>query len=151
MHYRQVRDILEWIQSLHQHLAQCYRQLADQSKNERVTLMLQYLADHEAALQDALQKYEADASESTLDTWMDGAQLELPPALANLKIDLQNASPMDLVKIAINSHDFLIGKYKELHELAEVETVREIFANLLQLEQHESMRTVRDAFRLEDY
>lgn len=151
MHFRQVRDILEWIQAIHEHLAQRYCQLADQSTHERVTLMLQYLADHETALKNSLQAYEADADEGVLDTWIDGAQPELPASLAELKIDLQDASVMDIVKIAITSHDFLIGMYKELHELTDAETVREMFANLLELERHESMRTVRDAHRLEGY
>lgn len=152
MQFRQVREILEWIQTIHERLAQRYSRLADQSTNERVTLMLEYLADHETALQNALEAYETDAADGLLNTWFDQApELEFPASLTELKINLQDASVMDIVKIAISSHDFLMGIYRELSDLTDAETVREIFSNLLELEQHEAMNTVRDAQRLQDY
>ncbi len=152
MRFRQVREILEWNQTIHEQLAQRYAELAQQSSDERVTLMLRYLADHETALQNAVQAYETDAADALLETWFDQAPaLELPASLAELKINLQQASVMDIVKIAINTHEFLMAIYRELHDLSDVATAREVFANLLELEQHEAMRTVRDAQRLEDY
>ena len=152
MQFRQVREILEWIQAIHEHLAQRYTELADQSTGERITLLLQYLADHESALQNAVQAYETDAADAVLNTWLDQTpKLELPASFAQLKIDLQQANVMDIVQLAVKSHDYLIGIYRELSSLTAAETVREAFANLLELEHHEAMLTVRDAQRLEDY
>lgn len=152
MRFQQVREILEWNQAIHEHLAQRYSELADQSGRERVTLMLQYLADHETALQNAVQAYETDAADALLDTWFEHApELELPPSLAELKINLQKASVMDIVKIAVNTHEYLMSIYRELHDQTDIATAREMFANLLEMEQHDAMRTVRDAQRLEDF
>ncbi len=152
MQFRQVREILEWIQVVHENLAQRYTELADQSTRERITLLLQYLADHESALQNAVQAYEADAADALLNTWLDQApELKLPASLAELKIDLQQAEVMDIVQLTAKTHDYLIGIYRELSGLTAAESVREVFANLLELEHHEAMLTVRDAQRLEDY
>ena len=152
MRFCKVKDILDWIAYLHERLAREYDRLSDEAKDERVAMLLEYLADHQRRLQKTITRFETDAADKLLNTWFQGCPpLDLPESLDDLHQSLAGKSSIEVTKAAIKLHDQLIAIYRELEAAADVDSVREIFANLATLESHEKIRMVRDAQRLEDY
>src|SRR5690606_42124719 len=77
--YRQIREILDWMQAFHERLSIEYQTMSQGQVRERVALLLEYLADHQKKLKNAIKQYEEGASEKLLNSWHDHfPELELP-------------------------------------------------------------------------
>jgi len=152
MRFCQMKEVLDWAVSFHDRLAEEFDRLGDDATKERVSLLLEYLADHQRMLMSSMEKYEIDVADQLLNTWsQECPPLELPESLEELRITLSGKESNDIINEAIKFHDELIRTYSELERAAEVDQVREMFANLASLEKNEKMRMVRDAQYLNDY
>lgn len=152
MRFFQVSELLDWISAFHEALADQYRLLADQTDKERAALLLNYLSDHERSLAESIEKYELDAADSILATWSgQSPELHLPESLVHLNRSLSGKDSQEIITCVIDFHNILIEMYNTLAENTASDSVKNLFENLAQMERHESMRTVRDAQRLEDY
>jgi len=151
MRFCQVNEVLDWVVSFHERLSEEYNKLSDEATKERVSLLLNYLAEHQRMLVSTIEKFEIDAADAFLNTWsQDCPSLELPASLEELHVTLSGKETIDIVNEAIKFHDEMIRVYRELEGAAETDSVREIFANLASLEKNEQMRMVRDAQYLND-
>ena len=54
MRFKQLSDVLDWAQALHRKLAELYRDRAGSHTQDRIGMLLTYLAEHENALALAL-------------------------------------------------------------------------------------------------
>lgn len=152
MRFKTVHEILDWTAAFHEQVADLYKAKARGHEQERVGLLLNYLADHEAALRDAIRNYEVDAADRLLETWFDKApDITLPATPDKLGHLITSSETADIVKLAVVYHDQLIELYTTLREQAEVESIRELFDSLASMEKNEKMRMIRDAQHLEDY
>ncbi len=151
MRFRQVKEVLDWVVSFHERLSEEYGRLSDDATKEKVSLLLNYLAEHQRALVNTIEKFEVDAADRLLNAWFQECpSLELPASLEELHVTLAGKETDDIVNQAIKFHDELIRLYQELEAEAEVDSVRDLFANLASLEKNEKMRMVRDAQYLND-
>lgn len=152
MEFKQVGDILDWSKAIHAELAERYQALAGELTQQRAVLLLDYLADHQKQLEQALAALKEDVNAGLLNTW---TRIELadafPSNLMELRAQLNTLSTSDILNLAISYHDRLIALYRELSQSAELESSRELFRGLADLEHHDKLITVRDAQRLEDY
>lgn len=149
--YRTVQDILVWTQTFHRALAREFERLSKGPVQERVALLLQYLADHERALAAAVHHFEADAQKELLNTWHDHfPELDMPEDLEQLEAHLESADTTEVLNAALRFHDVLIRLYEEIRNTAPTDEVRDVFDNLLTRECREKERLARDANLLED-
>lgn len=115
-------------------------------------MLLDYLADHEQALGSSIDEYRHQAPAHILKTWHGSVKdLAFPATLEELQAHLGDADTTSVLNSALQLHDLLIDLYRYMAETAQTDSTRELFDNLLALEQHEKLRLVRDATRLEDY
>ena len=150
--YRQIREILDWMQAFHERLSIEYHIMSQGQVRERVALLLQYLADHQRQLQNAIKHYEEDASEEFLNTWHDHfPELDLPETLDDLKHHLSVINTDDVIRLAVKFHDVLICLFEEIGNTAPTDEVRDVFNDLAQMERREKERMVRDSAFLEDF
>ena len=151
--YSTVQGILEWSGAFHQRLAEIYRGLALGHEQERIGMLLVYLAEHEEAFRRALKDYEGDASFGLAATWHSRVPWpSVPPeSVAQLREMLQVQDTADVVQLAIEFHDALILFYSSLRDQSGNDSTHTLFAALADMEIHEKLRMVRDAQRLEDY
>ena len=151
MRFKRAQDILDWVVVFHDRLATLYHGLAKGREQERIGLLLEYLADHQEGLRDNLMDYETDVTR-LLPTWYEQApETPLPGDVQALVDFLEAQDTAEIVQLAIGFHDQLIDLYKWMQDKAPTDSLRELFANLAEMENHEKMRMVRDAQRLEDY
>lgn len=151
MQIEQIKDILDWTVSYHQQMGQCYEQCVNQSESTRIKMLLDYLASHEQQLANAISKYEAIADPRDLGTWC-VEYVNKNPMLAHTLCEA-NLNELDIHQIVaktIDMHDQLIDLYVHLAARAPTERTKELFDNLVLLEQKETMRMVRDSESLED-
>jgi len=152
MRFCKVSELLAWVSTYHQTLAQKYMSLADEASKERSALLLKYLSEHQQLLAQSVGKYAEDAADSLLASWSDQCpEFDIPDSVSQLHISLSNKDTDEIVRSVIEFHNQLIDMYKVLEEKATNPAVKAMFENLASMEQQEEMRTVRDAQRLEDY
>jgi hypothetical protein len=148
--FEQVKDVLEYGQKTHADLQSFYRSINDEKQQTRVQMLLDYLSQHEQHLEEALADFEGEAKKQILETW-----LQYKPSINIEKLigdqSIQPNMPMDEVtKIAIDFDNALIELYRESAAAIDVPQVKQVFENLLEMENHEKLRFVRDAGMLKD-
>lgn len=150
MRYKTVEDILAQAGRLHGQAAQLAEQAAAEQDQQRLALVLDYLADHQVCLQQAINSFRSDATSAVLATWFDRTpELELPDFAAS---DMSGPDSVDaLIDATCNFHDRLIELYANLRDQSPVDDVRAVFADLAELERHEKMELVQGTRQLQDF
>jgi rubrerythrin len=152
MRFCQVSELIDWIDTYHQALAEQYKVLANEAAKERAALLLNYLSEHHKVLAESIGKYETDAADSLLAIWSDKCpELNLPESVSELHNTLSGKNTEEIIKHVIEFHDILMDMYESLADEATNPSAKALFENLAEMERQEAMRTVRDAQRLEDY
>ena len=152
MRFCKVSELLDWVSSFHEALAKQYGTLAEGAVKERAGMLLKYLSEHQQLLSEAMEKYESEAADSLLETWSDKCpDLDLPDTVTQLHSTLADKDTSEIIGQVIYFHGVLTDMYKTLAEEATNPSVKALFEQLSAMEQQETMRTVRDAQRLEDY
>lgn len=150
MRFETVRELLDHARLFHRHLSEFYEGLVSQEEAERVKMLLEHLGRHEKHLEESLAEYENEASRQVLDTWFqythDEATLKVPESL-EIKPDM---TIYNVIQIGLALDDRLIEVYKESAENADVPEVREVFKNLLAMEEEEKHSLVRAALESMD-
>src|SRR5690606_29900857 len=79
MRFKTIEDVLAWTGVFHDHLAGEYQRLSERGEQQRLDLLLKYLADHERLLQRSVERFRDDAPERLRNTWFDMApEVPLP-------------------------------------------------------------------------
>lgn len=149
--YVQVRDLLEQAARFHGDLAAFYHRLAGEAGQQRVKLLLDYMSTHEANLKASLDTFDEEASEGVLNTWIDRdycdrivhacENMPEPPAL----------EVEDVIHLAMTVDESLTRFYEELEQKTDVDSVREVFRNLVSMEQAELRRLAVNALTARDF
>ena len=150
MRYTQVRDMLDQVRDFHGQLAEYYHQLSDSSDQQRVKLLLDHMSNHEKQLQESLRDYEEDASEQVMNTWVDCKYCD--EVLATCKrVPIASETSVDsVVKATLDIDNCLVRFYREVAEKVESETVRDVFRNLVDMEESELRQLAFSALQVRD-
>jgi len=86
-------ELIDWTRKLHEHLARCFAQGANQHKEERARMLLKFLAAHEAELERVVGEFERAASPQVLKTYVPYlyAELEQRPIRTHRTCDVREA------------------------------------------------------------
>ncbi|QBG48634.1 hypothetical protein EGM51_14940 [Verrucomicrobia bacterium S94] len=139
MPFNQTKDVFEQACKFHHKLSEFYENLKDSAAKERTKALLDYLSRHEQYLEDCLKEFMQDVSRNVADSF-----LQYGPDASTLKEinDFQIKSSMeveDVVAAAMHFDACLIKFYREMAEKTQNSKVREIFENLLIMEEHEQI------------
>ena len=151
MRFKQLEDILSWVTQFHLDVENKYSEMKESVERERVAMLLEYLADHEHALAEATTRYKDSAQMSLLNTWFNQMpEINYKEKLNEILKSFSGSDTYEVVIIAIQCHDLLIDLYKNLQLANDTPSSKEFFQELINMEEHEKLRMVRDAGRLED-
>ncbi len=151
MRYKTVKDILDWTAELHRQLADLARQYAEDPDHQRLKLVVDYLADHEAHLKQATLAFEKDIPEGVLATWFYRAPDFEMPDLAEEAEALARADNIEqVVSRVVDFHEQIVTIYRNLAEQTNNDRIRDLFESLAALEEHDKLRLVRNAHHLRD-
>ena len=145
MAFDQTKDVLEHAREFHQKLSVFYEELKESASKERTRALLDYMSRHEKYLDSCLAQYEEQVSDNILDTYFKyGSESTKMTAIDDFEIkpdmDLEN-----VMDAAMHFDACLIQFYREMAQRALSEKVREVFENLLVMEQHEQIELSKQA------
>jgi len=151
MDVRTFGELIDWTRQLHKHLADCLAHCADQHQEERARMLLSYLATQESEMQRVVARFEQTADAKALKTYAYD-YLEHKPIRTHRTCDAPYAklSVDDICREVFDFHEQTINLYRTLVGKAEIPEAKDLLESLLDLEEHEAMRLVRQTGRMND-
>lgn len=150
MHYKTVKDVVDYSRKLHQQISKLYQEISQDQTQERVKMLLDYLQRHESHLEKSLCQFEQDKSQKVLDSWFQYApDQSITEVLEGIEIS-NNMSTDEVIVMALKLDDYFIELYEGMVENASSSAVKSVFQNLLDMEQQEKIRTSRAALTMHD-
>ncbi len=152
MRFEQTHEILDHIRDYHRSLSHCYDALEEKAGRRQVKLMLDYLADRERELADAINQFKEKAEPDVLDAWFQFADENRHLELACPVIDLEaDMDVNDILALAQEAHDCLTRAFGEIAANCETPEVRDVFNQLSAQGETQWKALVRDAEQLSDW
>ncbi len=149
MAFDQTKDVLKHARKFHQKLGVFYEDLKESASRERVRTLLDYMSRHEKHLDACLAEYEEQVSDNVLDTYFKyGSESTELTAIADFEIE-PDMGVDDVVAAAMHFDACLVAFYREMAQRALSEKVREVFQNLLEMEQHEQIELSKRVLDIE--
>lgn len=151
MEIKTIFDLIEWSRELHGSLAKCLSHCASLHQSERASMLLDYLASHETEIEKIVAGFEQQADTKAARTYVYD-YIPHNPITTHLVCD-DHYAKMDTTSIeaeVIDFHEQIISLYRTLIEKAPIPEVTELVQSLLDMEEHETKRLVRQIGRMED-
>ncbi|MFN2289131.1 MAG: hypothetical protein ABR578_12440 [Chromatocurvus sp.] len=143
-------DLIDWSRGLHASLAECLAHGASRHQDERAALLLDYLASHESAMEEMVASFERKADPKAAQTYVYD-YIPHSPITTHLVCDDHYAT-MDADAIrteVVDFHEQIISLYQTLVGKAEILEAEELVALLLDMEENETKRLVRQTGRMD--
>jgi len=150
MPYGQAKEIINAARAFHQRASTFYQQLGNQAESAKVKMLLDYLVRHEAHLERALSDYSQEVRSKALNSWYQYAQEKCLLQPFDVSQYPKDMTVDDVMNIGLNIDSCLIASYKGMAEAATSSEVREIFENLLLMEQQQKHKLARIALEIGD-
>lgn len=149
MPYNQTKEVLDQARKFHRRLSRFYEDLKDNASLEHTRALLDYMSRHENYLDESLQEFKEQVSDNTLDTYMQyGSDASAQVQIDNFEIK-EDMEVADVVAAAMHFDACLIKFYREMASKSSNAKVREVFENLLVMEQHEQLELSKRALDIE--
>ena len=151
MEVRTFYDLIEWPRDLHAKLAECLSHCALRHGEERASLLLEYLASHETEMEKMVVAFERQADPKAARTYVYD-YMPHNPITTHLVCD-DHYAKLDADTISAEVFDFheqIISLYRTLKGKAEIREAAELMQSLLEMEEHETKRLVRQVERMDD-
>lgn len=139
MAFAQTRDVLDHVKQFHRMLGEYYERLKGSTEEPRARTLLDHMSRHENHLADCLADYETLVSKNVLDTYF---KYESESTVVKAIAELQLRPGMrieDVTAAAKHMGLRLMAFYREMAGRAVSLRVREVFENLLEMEQREQI------------
>ncbi|MCO5043716.1 MAG: hypothetical protein M9963_12390 [Kiritimatiellae bacterium] len=144
-----LNHIMDRIRAVHRQLAERFERVETTPEQSRLRLVLDYVARYENGLDEALEEYQARAPRAMLDAVfksMPGRPLE--DCLEEVKIDPND--PDSVLHSVVAMNRCLIETLRKMSSGVLAHDAREFFDLLIQIEEREERRLVRDAVEMDD-
>jgi len=149
--YSQVKNMLEQVRDFHGQLVQYYDRLSKEAEQQRVKMLLEHMSKHEQDLQDGLRAYEETATENVMDTYVDCEYCNEILATCRQTPIAPETSVEGVIRVAMDVDNCLLRFFREVAEHAETERVRDVFKNLVEMEESELRKLATNALQAMDY
>lgn len=143
--FETAQDVLTNAQTFHNAASAFYRNLYDESEDERVKMLLAFLYEHEDKMCSSLKSYQQHASEGVLNTWIQFTLEQTPDHFIG---QFNTSAGMDVEQVfelgqTIDS--YLLDVFEELMDTAATDELRDLFQNLVTMEREEKFALTRAA------
>jgi predicted metal-dependent hydrolase len=149
MAFDQTKDVLEHVRKFHRKLSVFYEDLKNPAGKERANTLLDYMSRHEKYLETCLAEYQEQVSDNVLDTYFKyGSESTELTAIADFEIK-PDMDVDDVVSVAMHFDASLVAFYREMAQRSLSTKVREVFENLLEMEQQEQIELSKQTLGIE--
>ena len=122
-----------------------YKQKFIEQKNK---MLLDFLSRHEEHMAESLARFEKESRHGILEAWLEYSPgLDVDTVMCKFHL-CENPSSDEIIQLALDFDDTLVNLYKEVAEKVNDSKVKEVFKNLLQLEEKEKIQVARAAMML---
>lgn len=145
------RDIIHWTRTYHKQLAESLKNSSSSHQSERARMLLDYLAEHEAKLADAISAFEKSDNLKALNTWVMEYlnKADIKP-IGEINAPFATLSTEEIINSVEGEHTKIIDLYRFLAGRAVATPAADLLKELAALEQHEAMRLSRASNLLRD-
>ena len=148
MPYNQTKDVLDQARKFHRRLSEFYKGLKESVPVERTRALLDYMSRHENYLDECLKTFKEQVSDNVLDTYMQyGSNASAQDQIDSFEIKPEMTVD-DVFAAAMHFDACLIKFYGEMASKTTRPKVREVFENLLVMEQHEQIELSKQTLEL---
>ena len=147
MSFNQTRDVLDVAREFHVQMAGLYRKMLDRAATEEAIQLIGTLIEHEQTLEQRLAEYEGEVSHNILDTYFKYVVDKCMTCFDNYALP-ESMTSMDVIEVTRYFDQCLAKFYKDMAAKAQVDHVREVLLNLMQMELHEQMNLSRRTLEL---
>lgn len=151
MEVKTYHDLIEWTRALHASLSQCLTHCAGLHKDERAAMLLGYLASHEVEMEKMVASFERQANPKAAHTFVYD-HMPHNPVTTHLLCDDHYArlSADQISSEVFDFHEQIISLYQTLVSKAEIPEAVALMQAILDMEEHETKRLVRQTERMDD-
>lgn len=148
MPFNQTKEVLNQARKFHRKLSEFYEGLKETTSKERTRALLGYMSRHEDYLDECLAAFQKDVSKNVLDSYYqyDSHATKLSE-ITEFKIKPEMEVD-DVVAAAMHFDACLIKFYREMVNRAPSSAVKEVFENLLVMEEHEQLELSKTMLEL---
>jgi rubrerythrin len=150
MPYGQAKQILDYARQFHRFASDYFKKLSDSAQQPRMKMLLDYMARHEEHLEEVLKEYETNTKNKAMNAWF---QFSNECSIFKPVQDISytdELTPEDVFKIAAQIDQCMIDSYNTVINRTSNPEVRELFENLLEMEEQEKHVRARTALGLLD-
>jgi hypothetical protein len=134
MSIKTTKDIIDYIYKIHQRIGQYYSDLYNQSKKQKVKILLNYLQMEEKKVLKNINEFRNDCPKAIMKTWYQVVpELELNNCRDELKLN-HELEFMEVIDIIKKFHECLRKFYKRMMDFSVSLRTKELFNNLFQME-----------------
>ena len=145
---KQVREFVDFGKHLHGKLKALFDELNEHAQLERVKMLLDFLSRHEEHMEESLARFEKESRHGILEAWLEYSPgLDVNKVMCKFHLS-ENPSSDEIIQLALDFDDTLVNLYKEVAEKVNDSKAKEVFKNLLQLEEKEKIQVARAAMLL---
>lgn len=138
-------ELLEELQQLHERLSAFYHDTAKKAADQRAAMLLHYLERHEQYVRDSIGDYEAEADDTTLQSWFRYARtIPIPQLVERARLDADSTAD-DVTRVAAEISDYVIGALESIAAETPVPEVEEALNNLRDVEERAKIEALRGA------
>jgi len=148
MPFNQTKDVLNHARKFHQKLSEFYEGLKDSASKERTKALLGYMSRHEQYLDECLATFQKEVSKNVLDSFYQyGSDATKLSEITEFQIK-DDMDVDDVIAAAMHFDACLIKFYREMVIRAPTSAVKEVFENLLVMEEHEQLELSKTMLEL---
>lgn len=150
MPYGQAKQILGYAREFHRFARDYFKQLSDSTQQPRMKMLLDYMSRHEEHLDEILKEHETSTKNKAMEAWFQfSTECSVFKPVKN--ISYTDELTVDQVfEIAAQIDKCMIDSYNTVINRTSNPEVRELFQNLLEMEEHEKQVRARTALGLMD-
>ena len=144
-------DVLDWTRAVHRNLAASLADAAGDVSEERVRMLLDYLASQEKEMAVVIERSKEDADQKALHTFVYDYIENAPLKPREISADaFMGKNTDEVLETVMGYHDEIIQLYTYLHGRAEVPSTKALVDDLLAYERQEWRQVMSQAHRFDD-
>jgi len=150
MNIERCEHLIDWTSQTHTRLSSCMSEAAEERSDSLARMLLVYLAQHEQELTRTIARIKEHADPSALHTRLHDA---VQGDTLALDLDSEAYSRMSVDEISreiFAIHNQIIDLYRSLETRPGLDRARELLGEMLQLEEHETMRLAQQVNRMHE-
>lgn len=151
MKLKTLEDLIDWTRLMHKHLGQSLKNCSRNNTDARAKWLLEYLSEHEKALEKTVAEFEKQADPKALRTWVYD-YLCYAPVGPYRRCDKPYATMSfdEICEEIFSTHGQITDLYRSLAERAETPQTRNLLLSLLKMEENKAMRMAQQINRSMD-